>query len=115
MRRSLVVGNWKMQGTSVSAQQLLSAIKDNFDESLNVDVIVCPPTPYLGLTRTCLQNTPIRWGAQDVSAFDDGPYTGDISAQMLQDFGCTAVIVGHSERRMGHHETDAEIFEKYQK
>jgi triosephosphate isomerase len=100
-RKPLVVGNWKMHGDRASDARLLSALVVGVDAALGakVGVAVCPPYPYLEQARAALAGAPIELGAQDVSSFDNGAYTGEVSATMLLDFGCRWAIVGHSERR----------------
>jgi triosephosphate isomerase (TIM) len=110
MRRKLVVGNWKMNGNRAANAELLKALKA--DGPWAAEVAVCAPSPYLGEVGAVLQGTAIGWGAQDCSAFESGAYTGEVSAAMLAEFGCRYVLVGHSERRAMHRETDAEVAEK---
>ena len=100
-RKPLVVGNWKMHGDRVSSGKLLSALAAGVGASLGakVGVAVCPPYPYLEQARVALAGTPVELGGQDVSSFDNGAYTGEVSATMLLDLGCRWAIVGHSERR----------------
>lgn len=112
MKSPLIIGNWKMQGQSQVSAELLHHIRSNLNKS-SAQVVICPPIPYLGLARDTLSGSVIQWGAQDVSAFENGAHTGDVSASMLVDFGCTMVIVGHSERRASHQESNALILEKF--
>jgi len=108
--RRLVVGNWKMNGDRATNAALLSAL---LAERLgDVEVSVCVPAPYLGQVSTLLAASPIAWGAQDCSSHDSGAYTGEVSAAMLAEFGCRHVIVGHSERRALHAESDLLVAEK---
>src|SRR5690606_16072377 len=81
----------------------------------SADVAVCAPAPYLAQVQGLLAGSPIDWGAQDMSAHEQGAYTGEVSAAMLRDFGCRYVIVGHSERRQYHGETDALVATKAQR
>ncbi|HEX8873984.1 MAG TPA: triose-phosphate isomerase [Nitrosospira sp.] len=99
MRLKLVAGNWKMHGGTVQNRSLLSAILAGTEALGGTDVAVCVPYPYLPQVQSLLQGTHISWGAQNVSQYDKGAYTGEISAAMLTDFNCHYVIVGHSERR----------------
>ena len=111
MRRKLLVGNWKMNSSLAANATLLSGIKANA-AALACDIAVCAPAPYLAQCQNKLTGTKIAWGAQDLSAHDAGSYTGEVSAAMLRDFGCRYAIVGHSERRSYHGETDAMVAEK---
>jgi triosephosphate isomerase len=105
MRRKLITGNWKMNGGLASNAALLSAVKSELGQP-SCQVAVCAPAPYLAQCQQLLSGTQVAWGAQDVSAHDAGAYTGEVSAAMLKDFDCGYVIVGHSERRAYHGESD---------
>jgi triosephosphate isomerase (TIM) len=107
-----IIGNWKMNGQWIQNAELMSQLKNNTAENLNCNIVICPPYPYLIQAKGLFANTHITYGAQDVSAYDKGAYTGEISAAMLKDLGCTYTIIGHSERRIYHNETDALIAEK---
>jgi triosephosphate isomerase len=111
-RRRLVVGNWKMNGSKASNAALLSALKAS--APFGIGVAVCPPAPYLGDVASALRGSEISWGAQDCSSHASGAFTGEISAVMLAEFGCRFAIVGHSERRALHGESDALVGEKAQ-
>ena len=113
-RTPLVVGNWKMNGDLVANETLYAALRAGVDRSLlgACDAAICPPYPYLGQAATWLGDTGIAWGAQNVAAWDNGAYTGEVSAAMLADLGCKWAIVGHSERRRYHHETNEMVGEK---
>jgi triosephosphate isomerase len=113
MRRPLIAGNWKMNGTKAEAAELLRGIIAGVSGMSKVDVAVCPPFPYLQVAEDMLKDTAIGWGSQDVSAEEGGAFTGQVSAAMLNDFGCRYAIVGHSERRQFNGETDAIIARKY--
>lgn len=107
MRRKLIAGNWKMNGSLASNAELMNGIKSRLtSEAKDVDVLVCVPFPYLGQVQATIKDTSILLGAQDVSQFASGAYTGEVSTSMLKDFGCQYVIVGHSERRAYHGETN---------
>jgi len=109
-RRPLVVGNWKMNGSRAGNAALLAALKSEVGDT--ADVAVCVPAPYLGEVGAALAGSAIRWGAQDCSAHASGAFTGEISAAMLAEFGCSYVIVGHSERRAMHGEGDHLVADK---
>jgi triosephosphate isomerase len=111
MRRKLITGNWKMNGGLASNAALLSAVKSELGQP-SCQVAVCAPAPYLAQCQQLLSGTPVAWGAQDVSAHDAGAYTGEVSAAMLKDFDCAYVIVGHSERRAYHGESDEAVGRK---
>jgi triosephosphate isomerase len=106
--RPLVAGNWKMNGTGASLAELRS-IGHGFMGGLDAETeaLICPPATLLGRAAAVLSSTPVRTGAQDCHASESGAHTGDISAEMLKDAGASHVIVGHSERRTDHGETDA--------
>jgi triosephosphate isomerase len=110
-RTKLVAGNWKMHGQTATNKALLDALKAGAAASRAV-LAVCVPAPYLAQAQAALAGTPIAWGAQDVSQHAQGAYTGEVGAAMLADFGCRYAIVGHSERRGYHGETDETVAAK---
>ena len=112
MHRKLVVGNWKMHGSRPANAELLAALIGA--RPYGADVAVCVPFVFLNETAATLSGSDIRWGAQDVSAHEQGAYTGEVSAAMLAECGCRYVIVGHSERRAYHAESDALVADKAQ-
>ena len=107
LRRNLVAGNWKMNGDRARAASLCAAILGGIDRAGGAEVAVCPPHILIPAAREALAGGSVAIGAQDVDAGSDGPFTGQISAQMLVDGGCRYVIIGHSERRALYHESDA--------
>lgn len=111
MRRKLIAGNWKMNGSLAANAILLAGIKGAQVRS-SCEIAVCVPAPYLAQCQSELTGTPVAWGAQDVSAHESGAYTGEISGAMLVDFGARYVIVGHSERRSYHQESDELVAQK---
>ncbi|MCU7810786.1 MAG: triose-phosphate isomerase [Candidatus Thiodiazotropha sp. (ex Notomyrtea botanica)] len=113
MRRPLVAGNWKMNGSLESVRSLLDGIKHGIGEVKNADVAVCPPFVLIPETEKLLAGSVIGWGGQDLSTESSGAYTGEVAATMLNDFGCKYVIVGHSERRTYHAESDELVAKKY--
>lgn len=104
-----VVGNWKMHGSRSSAQALVSAVAAC---SSPAEVVVCPPFTLLSQVASALAGTAVKLGAQDCAHEAQGAYTGDISAPMLKEAGCAYVIVGHSERRQHHFESNDKIRKK---
>jgi len=114
MRRKLVIGNWKMNGNRDSINTLLSGITAGLaaKSAQQADTAVCAPAPYLALCQQVLAGSPVAWGSQDVSAYAAGAYTGEVAASMLIDFGCRYAIVGHSERRAYHGESNELVAQK---
>jgi triosephosphate isomerase (TIM) len=114
--KKLIAGNWKMNGSLAANEALVKAMLDGLGAAAPAaDMALCAPAPYLAQLQSLLQGGPIAWGAQDVSAHEQGAYTGEVSATMLQDFACRYAIVGHSERRQYHAETDAVVAAKAQR
>jgi triosephosphate isomerase (TIM) len=117
--KSLVVGNWKMNGDVGMAESLLAKLAQSVSLSKghsggnsggnSVQVAVCPPFPYLGLAAARLAGSSIAWGAQTVAAQSNGAFTGEVSASMLADLRCSYVLIGHSERRQFFGETDTVV------
>jgi triosephosphate isomerase len=112
MRRLLVVGNWKMNGSKAVNKDLLSSIVGQSENLGNVDLACCAPAIYIPQLSEQLQSTGIAWGAQDLSVHADGAFTGEIAASMLVDYECRYVIVGHSERRQYHSESNHLVGQK---
>lgn len=107
--RPLVAGNWKMNGLKASRSELEKIIQGAKAVSSACDLMICPPATLLDSFAVTAQGTPVAIGAQDCHAEPSGAFTGDISAEMLKDAGASAVIIGHSERRTYHKETDADV------
>ncbi|GHV35009.1 triosephosphate isomerase [Bacteroidia bacterium] len=114
MNRKIVAGNWKMNKNFQEAEELLDELSQGLEdmEIDKVEIIVCPPVLYLELSMDCADQSVFSVGAQDVSKFDKGAYTGEISASMLHSMDVEYCIVGHSERRKYHNETDSDVAEK---
>jgi triosephosphate isomerase (TIM) len=112
MRRKLVAGNWKMHGNLAENEALLSGLLAGMG-SVKAGVAVCVPFPYLSQVQAKLSGSLVAWGAQNVSQQPKGAFTGEVSTSMLKDFGCTYVIVGHSERRAIYGESDVLVAEKF--
>src|SRR5499433_3111717 len=108
-RRPLVAGNWKMNGRMASLSELDKVIAGAAAVAPRTDLLVCPPATLIAAFAARAAGTPVAIGGQDCHAEPAGAFTGDLSAEMLKDAGATAVIVGHSERRIHHNETDAEV------
>jgi triosephosphate isomerase len=113
MRRQMVAGNWKMHGSRAANQALLADLEMNLKSDWAIDIVVFPPYVYLSDAARMLEDGRIAVGAQDVCAESGGPFTGQVSAAMLKDVGCSYVIVGHSERRRWYHEDDALVARKF--
>jgi triosephosphate isomerase len=113
-RRPLVAGNWKMNGLKASAAELGKIIRGVGALSTRVDLMICPPATLAMTFAAAALGSKIDIGGQDCHAEPSGAFTGDISAEMLSDLGAKAVIVGHSERRTYHKETDVEVRAKAQ-
>src|SRR5690606_35296328 len=105
MRRKLIAGNWKMNGSLATNAVLLTGIRSGLAD-VRCDVAVCVPAPYLAQCRDALAGSPARWGGQDLSVHKSDDYTGQASAAVLLDFVTRYVIVGPSERRTYPGETD---------
>jgi len=112
MRRPLIAGNWKMNTNRSSAVALAEAVARQADTLSGVDLAVCPPSCYLDAVGRALAGSRVALGAQNMYHEKDGAFTGELSAAMLRDLGCTFVILGHSERRHILGETDAAVNKK---
>ena len=113
-RRRLLVGNWKMNGQVTSGVSLarMLAVKTAEHAPLSFDIVLCPPATLIWPVAEVISGSSLILGAQDCHPAAEGAYTGDISAGMLVDLGCRYVIIGHSERRGGHNESDELIARK---
>lgn len=114
MRTRLVAGNWKMNGREADIRQLVAGILERSRHMDGVELLVIPSHPYLSLVASLLQGSAIALGGQDLSERRDGAFTGDVSAGMLADCGCRYVLVGHSERRTLHGESDELVAAKFE-
>jgi triosephosphate isomerase len=110
----LVAGNWKMNGLAASAGEFAKIVNGAALLKGKADVMVCPPATLITSFVAAAHGSVVVIGGQDCHPEPSGPHTGDIAAEMLKDVGCVAVIVGHSERRNDHHETDAQVRAKAQ-
>jgi triosephosphate isomerase (TIM) len=114
VRRRLVAGNWKMNGSRATNAALLSGLLEAASATAaGVEVVVCVPYPYLGQVGDALRGSAITWGAQNISEHESGAYTGEVAPGMLVDFDCRYVLVGHSERRALFGETDGQVAAKF--
>ncbi len=112
MRKTLVAGNWKLNGSTQSINDLLDGILAGLSEA-KTDVAVCAPYIYIPQVQQKLTGTAIKYGSESISEYDSGAYTGEISGPMLNDFNCDYAIVGHSERRTLFGEQDADTAKKF--
>jgi triosephosphate isomerase (TIM) len=108
-RSKWVVGNWKLHGCLQDNAALLEALLAGAEVAEAVRVGVCVPFPYLAQAQAVLNGSRLAWGVQDVSEREKGAYTGEVAAAMAAEFGATLAIVGHSERRAYHRESDATV------
>lgn len=113
MRTPLIAGNWKMNGTRASNAALIDGIVGRLGEAPGVEVLVCPPAAYLEQVANGIGGASVALGAQDVSEYDKGAYTGELSATMLAELGCRYVLVGHSERRSLFAELNEQVASKF--
>jgi len=113
MRRSLVAGNWKMNGSRAENASLVRSLLDQARADLSAEVLLCPPFVYLHEVSRLLKDSDVALGAQSLCAEAAGAFTGEVSAAMLKDVGCTYVLVGHSERRQIYAEGDALVARKF--
>ena len=113
MRRTIVAGNWKMNASTESVNKLILGILSGMSE-VSSEVVVCAPFPYLSQVEDLIADSQVKLGAQNLNPNDSGAFTGEVSANMIKDFGARHVIVGHSERRSHYGETSALVAEKVQ-
>lgn len=113
MRRPLVAGNWKLHGSHAATTELVASSMNLADELQDIECAVCPPFVYLAQAVEQAAGSRLDIGAQDVSPEESGAFTGEVSAGMLADVGCSYVIIGHSERRARHGEDDATVAAKF--
>ncbi len=113
MRHILVAGNWKMNGSMAANAELVSGIIAGAPAADNVELLVCPPFPYLAATAEQISGSKVQLGAQTVSEHTSGAFTGEVAPDMLTDLGCGYVLVGHSERRTLYGESSATVAAKF--
>ena len=112
-RRPLVMGNWKLNGSKAMTRELIAGLKAELSDVKGCDVSIAPPVMYLAEAEAALKGSNIVLGAQNVDVNVSGAYTGDISTDMLKDFGAKYIIIGHSERRTYHKESDEFVAKKF--
>ena len=114
--KKLIAGNWKMNGSKADAislaQELVALVKNDLDILQRADLLVCPPFLHIESVQKAIGSSELSTGAQDCAQTSNGAYTGDISAAMINDIGCEYVILGHSERRTNHQESDSIVSQK---
>jgi triosephosphate isomerase len=113
MRDILVAGNWKMNGSELANSELVAGIIAGAPDATNVQLLVCPPYPYLATVADQVKGSDVAVGAQNVSEHEKGAFTGEVAPAMLKDVGCEYVIIGHSERRTLYGETSAQVAAKF--
>ena len=111
--KKFVIANWKMHGNLEQNQSLLTHYVNQLNSLKQTQVVVCVPYPYLSQVQSVLEHTDLAWGAQNLAKNLNGPFTGEVSAEMLKDFGCEYVILGHSERATAYCESDENIAQKF--
>ncbi len=114
MRKPLVMGNWKLNGTKESVTSLVKALVEPAANAPTVEVAVCAPTIFICMVESLAKDTAIKYGSEDCDVHNSGAFTGENSPVMIKEFGCKYAIVGHSERRAYHNETNEVVASKYQ-
>lgn len=112
--KKIIVANWKMNGSLLFLENYMTSLRTAFSATRN-QIVICPPFPYLPALLTALEGSSIKLGAQNCHTATNGAFTGEVSANMLADLGCQAVIIGHSERRAMFGENDALVRDKASK
>jgi triosephosphate isomerase len=113
MRSFIVAGNWKMNGSAAANDALIAGILEGMPDSQNVQLLICPPMPYLASAASKLAGSRLKLGAQTVSEHESGAFTGETAPSMLREVGCDYVLVGHSERRALYGEGSQAVAAKY--
>lgn len=113
MRRTLIAGNWKMNGSLSSIEELINGIKAGLADVTNADMVVCPPAIYIPKVSELIGDTAIGLGSQNVCDQASGAYTGELAPSMLKEFSCGYAIIGHSERRSLYGESDELVANRY--
>lgn len=113
MRRTLIAGNWKMNGSLQSIAELMDGIKAGVSDVSNADFAVCPPAVYLMSVKDLIEDAPIGLGSQNICDQESGAFTGELAPSMLKEAGCQYAIIGHSERRSLYGESDELIASRF--
>jgi len=113
MRKTLIAGNWKMNGSTEMVEALIKGVVDGSKKLSKVSTAVCPPYVYIPMVTAATKDSAVGVGSQNVSTQASGAFTGEISTSMVKDFGCQYIIIGHSERRTLYGETDEIVAEKF--
>lgn len=113
MRKILVAGNWKMNGTTAMAKDLAGSVASGFKSGSTVEMAVFPPFPYINAVAGAVAGSALSFGAQDLNENPSGAHTGEVNADMLVNLGCQLVLVGHSERRAMYADTDQRVADKF--
>ena len=113
MRRIMVAGNWKMHGSREMVRELLEGVIEGTSPDAGADVVVFPPFPYLQTVQELAAGTHVKWGGQTLNPEPKGAHTGEVAGNMLLDFGCVYVLVGHSERRAIYGETNIDVADRF--
>ena len=108
-RKTVIAGNWKMNKLPSEARPFVDDLRSKMPKTKTCDTVLCVPYPIIPAMARAIKDSRIVFGAQDVSVHDKGAYTGEVNAAMLADLGCRYCIVGHSERRAYHGETDSDV------
>jgi triosephosphate isomerase len=111
-RKTIIAGNWKMNLLPSQIKPFIEELRSSMPKSKNCDTVLCVPLTHVSTLRRALKDSRIAVGTQDASAYESGAYTGEVAAEMLSDLNCKYVVVGHSERRAFHHETDFDVAKK---
>ena len=113
MRKPLVMGNWKLNGTKESVTSLVNALIEPANQAPTVEVAVCAPAIFIGMVEQLAKGSAIQYGSEDCDVHTSGAFTGENSPVMIKEFGCKYAIVGHSERRAYHNETNEVVAAKF--
>ena len=113
MRRTLIAGNWKMNGSLSSIEELINGIKGGLTDVTNADMAVCPPAVYISKVNELIGDAKIGLGSQNICDQESGAFTGELAPSMLKEFNCSYAIIGHSERRSLYGESDELVAKRF--